>query len=135
MINPKQVMHLNHSLRTPKVCALLITCLIMFASTIVSAHGNDFDRDGIFDQLDNCVDVANADQSDTDGDGIGNRCDPDFNNDCVVNFGDIALFANEFQGSNALFDINSDGAVNFGDFVVVTQSFLLAPGPGLGSCE
>jgi len=36
----------------------------------------DADMDGIYDIRDNCVDVSNSDQIDTDGDGIGNICDP-----------------------------------------------------------
>ena len=40
----------------------------------------DTDGDGILDDTDNCLDVANADQRDTDGDGFGNRCDTDLNN-------------------------------------------------------
>jgi hypothetical protein len=35
----------------------------------------DADRDGIPDQSDNCPGVANPDQADTDGDGVGNACD------------------------------------------------------------
>ena len=35
----------------------------------------DVDDDGVGDDLDNCPDVANADQADADGDGIGNVCD------------------------------------------------------------
>jgi len=36
---------------------------------------NDADDDGILDDVDNCVDVANADQLDTDADGVGDACD------------------------------------------------------------
>jgi hypothetical protein len=35
----------------------------------------DTDGDGFVDPLDNCFDVANADQTDTDADGLGNACD------------------------------------------------------------
>jgi len=35
----------------------------------------DDDNDGVLDGSDNCPFVANADQADTDGDGIGNACD------------------------------------------------------------
>lgn len=36
----------------------------------------DADGDELCDQLDNCVNVANADQTDADGDGAGDACDP-----------------------------------------------------------
>lgn len=42
------------------------------------APGLDTDMDGVDDDIDNCRDVANADQLDDDGDGIGNACDPDY---------------------------------------------------------
>jgi len=36
----------------------------------------DFDNDGINDDIDNCPGASNADQADSDGDGIGDVCDP-----------------------------------------------------------
>lgn len=36
---------------------------------------SDIDNDGIDDSVDNCIIVANPDQLDSDGDGIGNVCD------------------------------------------------------------
>lgn len=50
--------------------------------------GADTDLDGYYDCLDNCPDVANADQWDTDGDGMGDACDLspcgiDWDRDCV----------------------------------------------------
>ena len=41
--------------------------------------------------LDNCTLLENADQRDTDGDGFGNICDGDFNNDGVVNIPDLGI--------------------------------------------
>ena len=38
----------------------------------------DTDGDGIPDEIDNCPEVANPDQSDVDFDGVGDYCDPDF---------------------------------------------------------
>ncbi|MEZ4463620.1 MAG: thrombospondin type 3 repeat-containing protein [bacterium] len=44
----------------------------------------DRDSDGIDDGQDNCPDVANQNQTDTDGDGSGNACDDDDDNDGVA---------------------------------------------------
>jgi hypothetical protein len=44
----------------------------------------DADGDGSKDDVDNCVDVANADQADADGDGVGDACEPDTDGDGVI---------------------------------------------------
>ena len=90
---------------------------------------NDIDSDGVPDEIDNCVDRANADQLDTNGDGFGNLCDADFNNDCVINFLDVSALADNFLGTDTNFDITGDGLVNFLDVFEVQQDFLSAPGP------
>ena len=46
--------------------------------SIVETHS---DTDGIVDAEDNCPTVDNANQKDTDLDGLGNACDPDIDND------------------------------------------------------
>ncbi len=44
----------------------------------------DPDADGVVDAADNCPDSANANQLNTDGDAMGNACDPDDDNDGLL---------------------------------------------------
>ena len=44
----------------------------------------DVDGDGVNDDVDNCPDVANADQADADADGIGDACEADSDGDGVI---------------------------------------------------
>ena len=89
----------------------------------------DSDSDGIADNTDNCSAIPNTDQRDTDGDGYGNICDADLNNDGVVNFGDLGIMRSVFLTSDPDADLNGDGVVNFGDFGIMKSMFLSSPGP------
>ena len=52
----------------------------------------DSDSDGVLDATDNCRVNANADQADTpDGDGLGDVCDPDDDNDTVPDTREVDL--------------------------------------------
>lgn len=94
------------------------------------APTTDFDGDSIDDSVDNCTLVPNTSQLDTNGDGFGNACDPDINNDGIVNFVDVSLWVPFFNtpvvGDE---DFNGDGVANFVDFVLFSQYFLQPPGP------
>ena len=48
----------------------------------------DADGDGVEDHVDNCDPVANADQSDIDGDGVGDACDGDPDGDGATGMAD-----------------------------------------------
>ena len=89
----------------------------------------DSDADGIFDDADNCITVANADQCDTDGDGFGNACDPDLDNDCNVNFVYLGLFGSSLFGTNPDADFDGNGVVDFQDLGIMKSEFLRPPGP------
>ncbi len=89
----------------------------------------DFDADGIADPIDNCVGVENPNQRDTDGDGIGNFCDPDLNGDGVTNFEDLAILKAVFFSGDPDADFNGDGTVNFIDLQLMKDFFFLPPGP------
>ena len=98
----------------------------------------DFDGDGVVDSADNCTLVANVDQLDTDGDFIGNICDPDVAvpNDCAVNFLDLNMYkANFFMSGDLDTDNNGDGQTNFLDLNIVKGFFFGPPGPSAIGCN
>ncbi len=78
---------------------------------IIDGTSPDDDNDGIPNTADNCPSVANADQLDTDNDGMGDVCDTDDDNDGVLDATDnCSLTANADQA-----DDNNDGIGNVCD--------------------
>ncbi len=92
----------------------------------------DADNDGVVDYEDNCLNIENINQRDTDNDGFGNRCDADLNNDGATNFADFASFRQHFFTASPDADLNGDGVVNFADFAIFRSLFNQQPGPAAG---
>jgi hypothetical protein len=98
-------------------------------NVIVTSSDTDEDDDGLLDVVDNCTVVFNPLQIDVDGDGFGNFCDPDFNNDGIVNIMDMAYLKATFFTDDALADLNGDGVVNAEDLGILSSMFFAPPGP------
>ena len=83
---------------------------IATASFTVIVRDTDQDDDGVPDRSDNCVEVSNPAQTDTDGDAQGDVCDADDDNDNVADAADaFPLDATESV------DTDSDGTGNNAD--------------------
>jgi hypothetical protein len=103
-------------------------------SSLVGEQNGDADGDGVLDEIDNCILVPNPSQLDADQDGYGNACDPDLNNDGIVNFADLAIMKKVFFKTDAAADLNGDGVVNFADLAIMKKSFFKTPGPSGLDC-
>jgi uncharacterized protein (TIGR03790 family) len=103
--------------------------------------GDDLDGDRIPDARDNCLHVPNRDQRDTDGDGYGNLCDADFDNDGRVTAGWGPMPTGVMPDLDALertiaahryhanLDLDGDRDVDRDDATIASLSLFLAPGP------
>jgi len=68
--------------------ALGITLTLSFVSWAGLGSIADADTDGITDSIDNCPKITNPTQSDFDHDKLGDECDPDDDNDGVIDKAD-----------------------------------------------
>ncbi|NND59797.1 MAG: hypothetical protein HKN49_05965, partial [Gammaproteobacteria bacterium] len=90
----------------------------------------DFDDDGLVNSADNCIEVANPDQCDTNNDGFGNLCDGDLDNNNIVNTFDLNLLRSAMgsTGSNDA-DLDCNNIVNSFDLTLMRNMFGKPPGP------
>ncbi len=94
----------------------------------------DADADGAYDGQDNCTNVANFAQIDSDSDGFGNHCDGDFNNNSATNAQDTVIFRMQLGLPSTpptynMADLNANGAVNAQDTTRFRQLLGLPSGP------
>jgi hypothetical protein len=105
-----------------------------FTGAVTQDHA-DTDADGVPNSLDNCTDVANPTQLDSDGDGYGNICDADLNNSGHTSAIDFSLFRTCLNVPStvstlcAAADMNGSGLVTAIDFNLLRTRINTAPGP------
>ena len=116
--------------------ALILILGIGFAVNL-SATPTDLDLDGVADSQDNCLEVANPQQLDTDRDGLGNGCDFDLNNDCGVDSRDLRYLWRAMYNPGAAAspdaDFNADRRVDFADLILLAQSMGQPPAESGGA--
>lgn len=83
----------------------------------------DSDGDGVSDGADRCPLTADADQHNTDGDGMGNACDPDDDNDGVTDLSDNCPLAANFSQIDTDRDGRGDACVDDADGDAVRDLF------------
>ena len=105
------------------------TTLLHTTGELVIGSSADTDGDGVGDHIDNCTLVINPAQRDTDFDGFGNVCDPDFDNSLLVDTADLSFFNTRFFSADPDADLNGDGFVNATDLAILKSFFFKPPGP------
>jgi len=126
----------------------LAAALLTFPCPGFAGPLDDFDGDLVPVFFDNCRSVANgpnqlrgSNQSDSDGDGYGNRCDTDFDQSGTTTSADFGRLLADFGESFcvALFpppiecvvDLDGSGTITVSDFAIFLGRFSAPPGgPG-----
>jgi uncharacterized membrane protein len=122
------------------ILALASATLLSCAFVLVSGAGTppcpaDADSDGVCDNVDHCLGIANAAQNDADSDGYGNICDTDVDNNCVTGSSDISAVISAFgTPAPTPYDVDDNGVTGSSDISKVISSFGVVPGPSGNPC-
>jgi hypothetical protein len=126
---------------TATACAIALSVgLTSFSSALPDS---DTDSDGVYDDYDNCVDIANPSQRDDNEDGYGHVCDPDIDDDCIIGLGDHGLVLANWGASGppwtssdvASVDIDESDMVGIIDLGKVGDHWGETPGPSGLACR
>ena len=98
----------------------------------MNSRCNDVDGDAVDNASDNCSEVHNTGQDDTDADGCGNLCDADYDNSGIAGFPDFGEFVTAF-GTGDMEKCHNEPipgcVVGFPDFGAFVGMFGSSPGP------
>jgi hypothetical protein len=123
-------------------CSALLALALGLTSYAGSAV--DTDLDGVDDLIDNCWLDPNgpsgdncATQQDGDGDGYGNACDTDVDNNGGTNLADVSATLTQSKAGGTLlnFDFDCNGGTNLSDVSVALSDSKAGaiPGPACGN--
>ncbi|MBF0622237.1 MAG: peptidylprolyl isomerase [Magnetococcales bacterium] len=81
----------------------------------------DSDADTIQDGVDNCPNTVNTDQTDQDGDGLGNACDSDDDNDGMSDLYESAYGLDSLDSIDGVLDSDGDGLSNASEAIAFSN--------------
>jgi hypothetical protein len=100
----------------------------------------DPNSDSVCTPVDNCSQVANTAQADSNLDGYGNICDADYDNNYTVGLSDLGSLKLAWQCTTTMgcYDIDIDsepnGTIGLSDLGVLKLYWQQAPGPSGLAC-
>ena len=114
-----------------KLKLIMLASIFALGLAIIANAGSvvDGDSDLVPDAFDNCSTVPNgpndaSNQADTNQDGFGNACDPDYDNNGATTTTDFNTFFASFTGTfNPDADHDSNGATTTVDFTTFFDYF------------
>jgi len=112
-----------------------LAAFALLLPAIAYAQQPDGDFDGVVDALDNCSELPNPAQDDSDGDFCGNLCDADYEQDGTVDFGDFGAVIAYFGNKGAAYEEYchtepiAPCTVGFASFGFLMRNYGSTPGP------
>lgn len=104
---------------------LAVVLLLVGTVFHAGAVSGDIDDDGVEDASDNCPHVPNVDQSDVDGDGFGDRCDFDYNEDGIdlrIQKGSLRVTGDDHSNKVEICQVLESGVPRPGAYRITIES-------------